>query len=339
MNKDISLQILNKIKEYNTIIIHRHLRPDGDCIGSQMGLKQFIIDNFPSKNVYAVGDIIPDYLNDLGENNEITDDIYQKALVIVVDTSTKARICDNRYDKGAFLIKLDHHDDSEPFGDIEYVDPLAPACSSIIVSFIKEFEGELVLSTATATALYMGIVTDTGRFRYRGLNSETLTNAGYLIDHGVDTENLYVKLYIKSIEELKLQGAISRLFKITPNGVAYIYFNKKLMKKYNVSKEDAANQVNFLDGITGSLIWVAFVEQMKKPSKEPHPTKEAPEKEIRVRLRSRFVAINEVANHFRGGGHLLASGATVYSKKEVKALLKELDELLGNYKKEHPEVF
>mgnify|MGYP003399832705 CR=1 FL=1 len=118
-----------------------------------------------------------------------------------------------------------------------------------------------------------------------------------------------------------------------------MYSSKKIMKKYKVTKEDAANLVNLLDSIHGSLIWVAFVDQMKPKTKEPHPKNEAPENEIRVRIRSRNVAINEVARNYRGGGHLQAAGATIFSKKEMKSLLQELDELHLQYKKENPEAF
>ena len=98
------LQILDKIKEFDTIIIHRHVRPDGDCIGSQMGLKQFLKDNFKDKNIYAVGDDIPEYLTRYGSNDEISEDIYNDALVIVVDTANEMRICDERYKLGKYIM-------------------------------------------------------------------------------------------------------------------------------------------------------------------------------------------------------------------------------------------
>ena len=333
-------QILEKIKEYNTIIIHRHIRPDGDCIGSQFGLKSYILYNFPNKKVYAVGDDVPEYLSELGMSDVVSDDIYKEALVIVVDTADKKIICDERYQNGKFLIKIDHHDDSPEYGNISYLDPTSPACSSILVRMMKEFEKEgLTIPKHTARCLYTGIATDTGRFRFRGVNGEVMRNAGYLLDIGVDTENIYTHLYIKKKETLKLEGYVYNNFKVTPNGVAYIYFTKKIMEKYNVTKEDAANLVNTLDSIEGSLIWVAFVDQML-PKEEVETNKNEPkDKEIRVRLRSRFVAINEVARNYRGGGHLQAAGATIYSKKEMNNLLSELDELLRIYKNDHPEAF
>ena len=333
-------QILDQIIKYDTIIIHRHVRPDGDCIGSSQGLKRFIKLNFPEKHVYTVGDAIPDYLSAYGENEEISDDIYNGSLVIVVDTANEKRICDGRYNTGEFLIKIDHHDDSPHYGDINYTDPSSPACSSILADMFRLYESMgYIINEDVASCLYLAITTDTGRFRYRGVNGKTLSNAGWLLDKGVDTEKMFSHLYIKEKEVLKLQGYVYNNFKMTENGVAYICFTKSIMEKFNVTKEDAANLVNSLDSINGSLIWCVFVDQMLPPAQNLINKKEDPTKEVRVRIRSRFVAINEVATHYRGGGHLQAAGATIYSTKERKSLLNELDILLKEYKENNPEAF
>ena len=328
--------ILNKIKEYDTIIIHRHIRPDGDCIGSQRALKEAIQLNFPNKMVYAVGDEIPPYLQEYGIIDEVDETLYHDALVIVVDTASRLRICNSNFEKGAFLIKIDHHDDSEDYADINYVDPSSPACASILVRMFKMWKFKL--NKDIATFLYLSITTDTGRFRYRGVNEEVFTHAGFLLNYGIDTDTLYTNLYIKEAQTLKLQGYVYQHFKKTKNGVAYIYFTKELMHKFHVTKEDAANLVNCLDSIRGSLIWAVFVDQGKIDS-NISKIETTDLEEIRVRIRSRFVPINEIATHYRGGGHLMAAGATVYSYKEIKMILKELDFLLKTYNENHPNAF
>lgn len=333
------IEILNKIKEYNRIIIHRHVRPDGDCIGSQMGLKHFLKHNFKEKEIYAVGSDIPEYLKHLGSFDEISDELYKDALVIVVDTATSKRIHDSRWEKGAYIIKIDHHDDSPEYGDICYVDPKVPSCSSIIVSMIKSWGSDLQMSKEAAYALYMGIVTDTGRFRYRGISPELFNNAAFLLEQDIDTEHLYTNLYIDTVETLKLNGYVLNNFKTTPNGVAYIYFTKKIMNKYKVTKEDAANLVNSLSSIKGYPVWVVFVDQLLPKDPNNKNKLEKPENEIRCRLRSRGVAINSVASNYRGGGHLQAAGATIYSKNEMKSLLNELDKLVKEYKEANPNAF
>lgn len=324
------LQILEKIKQYDTIIIHRHERPDGDCIGSQMGLYYLIKDNFKEKTVYTVGDELPAYLGQYGTNVSVEDSVYEGALVIVVDTANEKRICDKRYNTGAYLIKIDHHDDSPAFGDIYYVDEKSPACASIMVDMYRawhEHDSNITMSKEAATSLMLGMVTDTGRFRYRGTCRKTLENAGLLLDSGVELDELYTSLYTKDKEELKLQGYVCENFKVTPNGVAYIYFDKETMEKYNVDKDTAAACVNILDSIKGSLIWATFIEQNEETG------------EIRTRLRSRFASINEVATHYRGGGHLQAAGATVYNEEEKESLLSDLDALLKEYKENNPEKY
>lgn len=332
------VEILNKIKEYNRIIIHRHIRPDGDCMGCQMGLKYLIKNTFPEKEVYAVGDELPEYLKELGEVDNIPDDYYNDALVIVVDTSVDKRIYDERWKTGKFIIKIDHHDDSPEFGHLSYVDETSPACSSIIVRMIKAWGNEVKMCVKAAHALYFGIVTDTGRFRYRGLTSEVLNNAGYLLDLGVDVDSLYNKLYIDDVATLKLQGFVLNNFKTTTNGVAYIHFTNKIIKKFGVTKDEAANLVNSISTIKGHPVWVAFVDQGYSKPKGLKKGELDPSKEIRVRLRSRGVEINGVAANYRGGGHLQAAGATVYSKQEMTSLLNELDLLVKTYKEEHPDA-
>lgn len=332
----IELEIYEKIKQYNRIIIHRHIRPDGDCISSQNGLKEAIKLNFPEKEVYAVGDVLPDYCQDYGSIDEVSDDLYEGALAIIVDTGVDERVCDKRYKLAEFIIKIDHHDNSIDYGHINYVLPRIPACAAIIANLLKQWNFKL--NERIAQILFFGIVTDTGRFRYRGVNEQVLVDAGYLLSYGFDTELLYSKLYMKEDASLKLQGYVYMNYKRTKNGVAYIYFTKELMNKFNVTKEDAANLVNSLDGIKGSLIWCVFVDQLNDV--DPNCTDELvrPENEVRVRIRSRFVAVNEVASHFRGGGHLCAAGATIYSKKEQRAILKELDAELKKFKESNPEI-
>lgn len=325
-NLQIKREILNKIKAYNSIIIVRHIKPDGDCMGSSLGLREILRASFPDKKVYSIGKMKSSYLEFIGsEDAEVSEDVYKESLVIIVDTATKDRI-DNKYvDFAKETIKIDHHLPVEDYGDINYVRVDLPATSAIITDFYLSFKDELVLNPFAAKALFVGMVTDTGRFKYRGVTGNVMRYVGTLMDQEIDIEQIYAHLYIKSKEELKLQGYIFRKFKTTPNGVSYFYMSQRIQKKFGVSIEDASAMVNVLDGIKGNLIWIFFIENK--------------EKVIRVRMRSRFVSINEIAQKYNGGGHRQAAGATVYSKKEIKALLKEADQLLGEFKNNNQEVF
>ena len=314
-------EVLEKIKEFDTIIIHRHKRPDGDCIGAQFGLKYYLEDNFKDKHIYAVGDTIPDYISFVGTNDSVDDDLYKEALVIVVDTSVKSRICDERFEKGKYIIKIDHHDDSEQFGDFEYVDAKSPSLCQILTLMLDSWN--MNISKRCAMALYTGLTTDTGRFQYRGVSELTFKAAQILVSKGIDIEYIYTSIGLKELNSFRLQAYLYKHMKITENGVCYIYFSKNIQRRFKIAPEDASALISCMSTIKNVLCWITFTEY---------------DNEIRVRLRSRYVAINDVAKHYHGGGHLQAAGATIYHKKEIKDVVNEVDELLKKYKENNPGV-
>lgn len=317
--------ILDKIKEYDSIIILRHIKPDGDCLGASLGLREILRNSFPEKKIYSIGKMKSSYLDFLGsEDEDVSDDVYKESLIIVVDTATKDRIDNDKIDLGKENIKMDHHLAVDDYANINYVREDIPATCAIIVDFYATFKDELVLSKEASKYLYVGIVTDTGRFRYRGVSSSLMKLTSLLLDTGIDIEEIYTSLYIKSEEEMKLTAYIYKHFKVTPNGVAYFLMSKRVQNKFGVTNESASSLVNVLEGIKGSLIWIFFIQNR--------------EKIWRVRLRSRYVAVNEIAANFKGGGHLQASGATVENKKEMKELLKQADATLGEFKKNNQGV-
>ena len=324
MYLDIKKQILEEIKQHNSIIIVRHVRPDGDCIGSSFGLREILKASFPDKKIYSVGDGVPSYLGFLGEEDEVGEQLFNESLVIVVDTATSKRIASPIYNQGKKVIKIDHHIPVDDYGYINYVREDYPACCQIIADLAFTFPSELVVNQKAAKCLYTGLVTDTGRFRFRSVNSKTMTTAAELLDKDIDTENIYTNLSVKSAESYKLQGFMYQNFKLTKNGVAYAYITKKTMKKFKASVEDASNLVNCLDSIKGSMIWILFVQY---------------DNEIRVRIRSRYLPCVEIGEKFNGGGHANACGASVKNKKELNQLLEMADSKLKVFKEENKELF
>lgn len=325
-NLEIKKQILNKIKEYDSIIIVRHQRPDGDCIGSALGLKAILRKTFPKKKIYSISEDWSDYLSFLGSDDpEVSLDIYKKSLIIALDTATKNRISNKYYSFGKEIIKIDHHIDVEPYGDINYVRVDMPATASMILDFYDSFRDELKMNYQAALCLFTGVVTDTGRFKYTSVSSNTMRLAGEMLDYGIDIEKIYANLYLRDEASLKLKGYIYNKFKSTKNGVAYIFFSRRIQKRFGVSPSQASALVNSLDSIKGKLIWIIFVEQEDKT--------------IRVRLRSRFARVVEVAQKYNGGGHAQASGATVSNKKEMRALLNDADQILKTFKENNQELF
>lgn len=322
-NTEIKQKILAKIKEYDKIVISRHIRPDGDAVGSTLGLARILSLTYPEKDIRVVNSDYAAYTAFLGTENEQTgDDFYSDALVIVIDTATPDRISNKSWQKGREVIKIDHHIPVSPYGDIMWVEEHRTAASEMIADFYMTFRDELVLDREAATCVYTGIVTDSGRFRFRSVSGDTLRCAAAMLEAGIDTESLYAELYLEELDALKFRAYVYDNIQMTEHGVAYIYVDSAMKSRFSLSDEEASAVVSALDSIKGSLIWIAFIDNADGAT-------------IRVRLRSRFVTVDKLANKYRGGGHDCASGATLYSPDEIGALLCDADELLKNFKESH----
>ena len=318
-NFEIKKQILDKIKQYDRIIITRHFRPDGDAIGSTKGLAGILKLSFPQKEVYVLNEDSSQYLAFLGgEDAPIDDEKYADALVIVCDTATTDRISNKKYALGKELIKIDHHIDVKPYGDLSWVEEERSSLCEMIADFWLTFKDELKIDEEAATCIFTGMVTDSGRFRFSSVDGDTMRRAAALLDVGINTEWIYSNLNLDDFDVFKFEAYVYKKMKISKNGVAYIYVDKAMQKKFKLTNEQASNVVSYLDGIKGAIVWLAFIQNASGS--------------IRVRLRSRFVTINALAEKYGGGGHDKASGATVHSKKEMKQMLSDADELVKNYK-------
>ncbi|AHX74690.1 bifunctional oligoribonuclease/PAP phosphatase NrnA [Streptococcus agalactiae] len=305
-------QILDKIKEYDTIIIHRHMRPDPDALGSQIGLRDIIRHNFPKKKVLATGFDEPT-LAWIAKMDQVTDQDYQGALVIVTDTANTSRIDDERYRKGDFLIKIDHHPNDEVYGDLSYVDTNASSASEIVTDFALSCD--LLLSTSAARVLYNGIVGDTGRFLYPATTSKTLKIASKLREFDFDFSAMARQMDSFPFKIAKLQGFIFEQLKIDKNGAACVTLTQEDLKRFDVTDAETAAIVGVPGKIDIVESWAIFVEQS-----DGH---------YRVRLRSKSHIINEIAKRHNGGGHPLASGANSYSLEENQAIYQEIQEVLS----------
>lgn len=315
--KKVFKEILEKIEEYDNIVILRHEVPDFDASGSQFGLKTWILDNYPEKKVYAFGQkhkfFSPNLYPYTDDNVNLSD---VKYLCIIVDTANSPRVDGKDYiSKADFVIKIDHHPECESFGNIQYVDDSAAAACEIIAYMLKGYKKHL--SQEAATFLYSGLVGDSGRFQYSSTSSMTFEMAAYLLKSNVNISEVYDKLYLKSIEEIKVVKYLYDIFKITPKGVGYYHVSSADLAKLNIEREQIKAYVNLLSGYNEIKIWVQFSEDVTES-----------EYKWRVSIRSRGVKINDVASHFNGGGHDNASGAKCRNIDETMKLIEELDNLL-----------
>ena len=306
--------ILAEIQKYDTIIIHRHNRPDGDAMGSQIGLKHIILENFPDKTVYTVGDE-PRFFGFMADSvmDIVPDSAYENALAVILDTASRPLISDDRYSLASRSIRMDHHIFCEKIADVEVVDTGYESCCGLVTDFAVE--SGLRINTVAATSLYTGMVTDSGRFRYDGTTARTFRLASRLMAAGIDTNELFRNLYADDFSSKQLKAKFILKIQFSAPNVAYIYtdleeFNSLGVDVFTVSRA----MTNTMADIRGVDIWVNFTET---------------EKGVLCELRSNRYNINPIAVKYGGGGHAKASGATVPDKATAMAMLRDLDELKG----------
>ncbi|WP_223591010.1 DHH family phosphoesterase [Neobacillus bataviensis] len=305
-------KILETIEQYDTIIVHRHVRPDPDAYGSQGGLVAILQASYPEKKIYAIGQEEPT-LHFMRRLDVIEDEVYKGALVIVCDTANQERICDKRYTLGDKIIKIDHHPNEDPYGDLLWVETTASSCSEMIYEFYLYGKDKgLKMNDEAARLLFAGIVGDTGRFLFPSSTEKTFTYAGELIHYNFSRTELFDKMYELDANIIKLKGYILQNFGLHENSVASVKLTKELLAEYDARPAEASLLVGILGDVKGIKAWVFFIEENDQ---------------IRVRLRSKGPVINTVARKFKGGGHPLAAGASIYSWDEVSQVLKELEEV------------
>ncbi|BDR60790.1 DHH family phosphoesterase [Lactobacillus xylocopicola] len=312
-------EIYQKIEEYSTIILHRHTSPDPDALGSQAGLARSLKLEFPDKRILCAGDNDEGDLAWINKMDDVKEEDYHGALVITTDTGNTARIANKLYDHGKVLIKIDHHPNVEPYGDLNYVEEDAPAASQIVAEFIME--RNLPLTAEVAYPLYAGLVGDTGRFMYSETNVHTFLVAAKLTSTGIDINEIARNISDVTFEQAKLQAETLDSMKVDPSGAAYAVLTQKMLDKVGVDAEQAACTVSTPGRIKDIIAWNVFVEK--------------PDGTFRVHYRSKGPVINDLAAQHDGGGHALASGANAKDLAEVKQVFAELVEVTKKYQEKH----
>ena len=312
-------QIFKQIKKYDNIVIARHIGVDPDAMASQVGLRNAIRLTFPNKKVYAVG-VGGGKFPFLGTLDHYDGD-YSNTLLIITDTPDMKRVdCDN-IDKFAYRIKIDHHPYVETFCDLEYIDDTASSASELIMRMI--YNTKLKADKRVMEILFQGLVSDTNRFLFSNSKSTTFGIVSKVLeDYDLEITSLYANLMMRPLSEIRLQGYMSESMKVTDNGVGYIIITDDILKKYNVDVASPGNLVNNFNYIDEVFVWVAITEDTKNEL-------------FKANIRSRGPVINEVAEHYNGGGHKMASGAKMKTMDEVESLIKDLDKVAEAYLKEN----
>lgn len=309
-------KIYREIKKYPVIVIARHIGPDPDSLGSQFALKELIMNKFPGKKVYAIGS----YANRfkfMGSLDRLETIDKGNTLLIVLDTPDIKRIDSVNLDDYDHVIKIDHHPVIDHFGDIELVDDNVSSTCQLILEFI--FKNRLSVNSSVAELLYIGVVSDTGRFMHDYTSVRTFEVVTKLLKKShINFTSLYRSLYVKPLAEVRFQGYIFENMEVTDSGVAYIKITDDILKEYGVDAASAGNVISDVNIVNEIYVWAFFTEDKKNNV-------------IRANIRSRGPVINDIAIRYGGGGHKYASGAKLTSWKQVDGLIIDLDEVCEEY--------
>lgn len=306
-------EVLQKIRQYDCIIIHRHWNPDGDALGSQIGMKHLIRENFPEKQVFMVGDPAGRYaFMEDSVMDEIPDSCYEGALAVILDLAAPHLVSNSRYTLAAETVRIDHHIFSGKFADTEVVDTSYESCCGLVTQFALECG--LRINHLAAQSLFTGMVTDSGRFRYDSTSARTFRLASALMEHDLDLNELYRNLYVEDFDRMKLRAEFLMKIRFTEHRVAYIYTDLAEMERLGMDTFSVSRgMVSTMSDIRGVDIWVNFTESTDG---------------VHCELRSSRYNINPVAVKYGGGGHEKASGATVPGRAEAMAMLADLDRMM-----------
>lgn len=308
-------QLKNLIDQADEIGVVSHVNPDGDNLGSSLGLAR-ALRNY-GKNVDVLGhDSVDDYLKFLPDLDYYRND-YKDAydLLLILDASEFDRIGDAQpvAHNSKKTAVIDHHLGGKITSDLNIIHPDAPATCQLVYEIINKLD--LPLDEKTASLLFTGIVTDTGRFMYYDTNRETFDVAGKLIEAGADKDFIYQALYQnKPIKTLKFETDLIANAEFMENKV-FAIASKDKVDEFGVQMGDSEHVVNILRDLEG--IEVAML------------LKEYDNGEYKVSMRSKGIDIAKVARENGGGGHVNASGFSIFDDS-LESAAKKAYEILKN---------
>lgn len=304
------------IRSFENIVIFRHIHPDCDALGSQFGLKTWILDNYPDKHVYALGSettsqgIWP-------KSDECPDEIIAESLAVVLDTAAVNRADDSRFENAKMIVKIDHHPDVDPYGDLQYVNSEAAAACEILAGFLRG-EGKTI-SSKCAEYLYKGLLTDTLRFTTSNTTAETLSAAAFLAEHGVNIPEVNRELFDLDLDEFRLATFIRTNVQYDESGFAWLIMNRAKLEEFGITGSEARGHIDEIGHVKDFRIWAMFTEALT-----------GEENRYEASLRSKKAVVNDIAAAYGGGGHKNAAGIKGLSEENVNEIISRLKYLASN---------
>ena len=335
MNSE-DILIINKILSTSKkIVVIGHKNPDGDAVGSCLGLCNFLKQKGHQVQVVMPNDF-PDFLKWIPEattiinyeqNFEDTKTAIQQAeIIFTLDFNALNRtgnLATELEQVTADFILIDHHQQPDDYALVTYSDVEMCSTSEMVFHFMEKLKGIQLLNKKIATQLYVGIMTDTGSFRFSTTTAATHRVIANLIEAGAENASIHQNVYdTNSPDRLKLLGTALNNIVILPQfRTAYITISQNELNNNNFKKGDTEGFVNYALSISGVIFAIIFIENKKEDI-------------VKISLRSKGgFSVNEFSrNHYNGGGHINAAGGR--SLKKLPETIEEFISILPLYKKE-----
>lgn len=292
--------IVKAIRGSKTFLICMHIDPDGDAIGSASAFASILKKTGKTYKIYSPSKM-PDIYRFLKHMNEVVYELDGKEkfdVLVALDCGDIKRIGpEEKVRKLAkFIVNIDHHGDNTKFGDINYTRK-SSSTGELIYDLTREMKYEI--DKGAAEALYVAIITDTGRFKYDNTTEKTFRAAAELVRLGVDPHSISVKIYeSRSREEIRILGRALDKIEISADGkISWIKITRKDMKETGAKPEDMNGIVDYIRSIKS--VEVAFF------------LREQEDGSIKVNFRSKSKNIQKIAKKLGGGGHAMAAGAVI----------------------------
>ncbi|WP_330388974.1 DHH family phosphoesterase [Tepidibacter thalassicus] len=309
--------IIEAIMGSDNFIITSHYSPDGDNLGSSIGL-YYALKKLNKNVFFVLDDVLPINLKFLYEDIKVykSEEVKVKDYnLISLDCGDKDRLCCSEYLKENYkmLINIDHHKSNDNYGDLNYVDPTASSTCEIIYDLLMRIDNKII-DKKIGNCLYTGLITDTGNFMYSNTNPSSFIMASNLLKLDIDKQGIIKNIYQNNpLNYVKILGDALNTLEVINGKIATIDLTYEMFKKNNISFNNVDGVVNYARDIQGIEVGILFKQKDLNV--------------VKVSFRSKsYVDVNKIAQKFGGGGHMMASGCTIEDSLEnvKKAIIKEV---------------
>lgn len=290
--------LLKSINQADTIAISGHIRPDGDCVGACMGLYGYITKNYAGKTVDVLLDEIPHSFEYLKDEKALTRKANKYQLFISLDCGDRERLGDagRFFDEAEYKINIDHHISNTKFANENYVEAFASSTCEVLFTLMEEEK----IDYAVATALYTGIIHDTGVFKHSNTKRRTMEIAGKLIEREIPFSKIIDEsFYLKTYKQLQILGrCLLESVRVMDGKCIFSVVTQRVMDFYDAKPSDLDGVIDQMRTTEGVEVAILLDERASG--------------EFKVSMRSNNqVDVSKICQFFGGGGHVKAAGCTI----------------------------